>query len=330
VLTVITAAAALGFAALTLADGFLQLLIATAVLALFAYAVIPIGISVCFAALGSRGPERFGFVRVWGTVGFLFLVVGFPLALHYLQDLLGLLRATGSRSEPGLAAMFPTTAALTMIAALIARRLPHERTTAARAARGDWRVLLRHVPLLRLLLFTFVAFLCLQGPITLFPVYVRSLGGDMDTIGRMWVMMILLEIPLVACSGASLTRIGARGLLAAGALAGGLRWAVCGLTDHLPAIYAAQLLHGVVVAGLMVGGPLYLEAVVPQRLRSTGQTLVSTAGVCVAGILSNVVSGWLMEVVGVRAPYLIGGIGAFALGCLVPWILPAPVRVEDP
>jgi PPP family 3-phenylpropionic acid transporter len=151
----------------------------------------------------------------------------------------------------------------------------------------------------------------------------------MDTIGHMWVLMLILEIPLVAFSGAGLTRIGARGLLAIGTVAGGLRWAVCGFSHHLPAIYASQLLHGVVVAGLMVGGPLYLEAVVPQRLRSTGQTLLATAGIGVAGILSNVTSGWLMEHVSITTPYLLGGLGAIALGCLVPWFLPAPVRAVD-
>jgi MFS transporter, PPP family, 3-phenylpropionic acid transporter len=329
VLAAITAVAALGYSGLATAQGFVQLLLLTAILALFANAVIPIGVSVCFATLGRRGAERFGLVRVWGTVSFLLLVVGFPQALHHMQGLHGLARVPGGPSEPGLAAMFPSAAGLTMIAALIACRIPRDRSTAARATPGDWQVLLRHAPVVRLLLFTLGAYLCLQGPIALFPVYVRSLGGDMDTIGRMWIMMLLLEIPLVAYSGPSLLRIGARGLLAIGTAAGGLRWAVCGLSDHLPTIYAAQLLHGVVVAGLMVGGPLYLEAIVPQRLRSTGQTLLSTAGMSVAAILSNIISGWLMESVGVKAPYLIGGVGAFALGCLVPWILPAPVRVVE-
>jgi MFS transporter, PPP family, 3-phenylpropionic acid transporter len=329
VLAVVTAIAGLGYSALAAAQGFVQLLVLTAILALFANAVIPIGVSVCFAALGRRGTERFGLVRVWGTVGFLLLVVGFPQALRFLQGLLGLARVTGGPSEPGLAAMFPISAGLTMIAAVIAWRMPRDRGSSVRAAADDWRVLLHHAPVVRLLLFTLGAYLCLQGPIALFPVYVRSLGGDMDTIGRMWIMMLLLEIPLVAYSGPSLVRVGARGLLAIGTAAGGLRWAVCGLSDHLPTIYIAQLLHGVVVAGLMVGGPLYLEAVVPQRLRSTGQTLLSTVGMSLASILSNIISGGLMENVGVRAPYLIGGIGAFALGCLVPWLLPVPVRVAE-
>jgi len=330
VLAAIAASASIGYAALAHAQGFAQLLLLTAMLALFAQAVVPIGVSVSLAALGVRGPERFGFVRVWGTIGFLFLVVGFPPALHHLQEARGLVRSVGGPSEPGLEAMFPATALLIVIAAGIALRIPRGRSVHVRAAAGDWRLLLRHGPVVRLLLFTLGAYLCLQGPIVVFPVYVRALGGNMDSIGRMWVLMLLLEIPLVALSGAGLARIGARGLLAVGTAAGGLRWVICGLSHHLPTIYVAQLLHGVVVAGLMIGGPLYLEAVVPERLRSTGQTLLSTAGICFAGILSTILAGWLVEHVRVTAPYLLGGTGAVALSLAVPWVLPAPIRVSEP
>jgi PPP family 3-phenylpropionic acid transporter len=225
--------------------------------------------------------------------------------------------------------MFPATTLLVLTAAFIALRLPRNRAVTVRAAAGDWRLLLRNKRVRRLLAFTFGAFLCLQGPIAQFPVYVRSLGGDMDTIGRMWVLMLLLEIPLVAFSGAGLARVGARGLLAIGAAAGGLRWALCGFSNYLPLVYASQLLHGVVVTGLFIGGPLYLEAIVPERLRSTAQTLLSMVTFCAAGILSNITTGWLIEHVGVTTPYAIGGVGAIILGCAVPWILPAPVKKPE-
>jgi PPP family 3-phenylpropionic acid transporter len=158
----------------------------------------------------------------------------------------------------------------------------------------------------------------------MFAIFVRAHGGDLGTIGRMWVVMLLLEIPLVALSGAGLARLGARGLLALGVVAGGVRWTACALSDDLGVIYAAQLLHGVVVAGLLLGGPLYVEGVVPERLRSTAQGLLAMVGVGVGGIVSNAASGWLLERGGADAPFLVGGLGAIALGAAVGAILPAP------
>jgi MFS family permease len=142
----------------------------------------------------------------------------------------------------------------------------------------------------------------------------------------MWVMMVLLEIPLVALSGAGLRRFGARGLLGLGTTLGGVRWLVCGLTDDLTTLYWIQLLHGAVVAGLLLGGPQYLEMVVPPALRSTAQGMLAMFGIGVGSIVSSAASGWLIDRFGADAPFLAGGAGALLLGALAPWILPAPHR----
>ena len=147
---------------------------------------------------------------------------------------------------------------------------------------------------------------------TIFPIYVRSLGGTLDSVSDMWILMLSLEIPLIALSGSSLARFGPRGLLAIGTLAGGVRWTACGLIGDLSIVFPFQILHGVVVAGLVVGGPLYVEAIVPERLRSTGQGVLAMVGVSLGAVASHLGSGWLLEHAGPRAPYLVGGIGSLA------------------
>jgi PPP family 3-phenylpropionic acid transporter len=326
VLFVIAFCAALGYLGIYFASSFLGLIAATAALAFFASALIPSTVSVTLALAGNAGRHAFGFARVWGTVGFLVLVVGFPHLLDRIQTLRGIERGAGGPSEPGLEVMFPFTAVIVMIGAFLTLTLPHTRELGLRAPRGDWRRLLRHGPFVRLLFFALLAYLFLQGPMSLFPVFVRAHGGDMHTVSNMWILMLALEIPLVAFSGASLERVGARGLLAIGVLCGGLRWLVCGFSGDLAWIYPVQILHGVVVAGLVIGGPLYVEAVVPERLRSTGQGLLAMVGVSLGGISSQVSAGWLLEHVGSDAPYAVGGIGALLLGCLVPFVLPTTSR----
>jgi PPP family 3-phenylpropionic acid transporter len=194
-----------------------------------------------------------------------------------------------------------------------------------RAPRGEWRRLLRNRSFVRVLAFTLLAYLCLHGPTVLFPIFVRSLGGTLDSVSEMWILMLALEIPLVAFSGSSLARFGPRGLLAIGVAAGGVRWIACGLAPGLAFVYPFQILHGVVVAGLVVGAPLYVEAVVPERLRSTGQGVLAMVGVSLGAIASHLGSGLLLEHAGARAPYLVGGIGALLLTALLPWLLP-PVK----
>jgi PPP family 3-phenylpropionic acid transporter len=328
VLTALTLGAAGGYAVLGVASGFVLLLLATALLAFFSTAVVPVSVSVALAALRDRGAHAFGYVRVWGTLGYLVLVVTFPLGLHGLQELRGW-ESTAGVSEPGLGLMFVVTAGLAAAAALVGPFLPRDQAVGLVAPRGDWKLLFLEKPVRRLLLFALLAYGCLQGPMALFPVYVRAHGGDIDTVGRMWVLMLLVEIPLVALAGAGVQRLGPRGLLTVGVASGGARWLVCGLTGDLRVIYPMQLLHGVVVTGLLLGGPLYLEAVVPERLRSTGQALLATLGVGCGGMISNLVSGWFLQYEGANAPYLLGGVGAIALSAATGWILPEPRREES-
>ena len=316
-----------GYAALSLGGGFVSMLLLTALLAAFSTPLIPTTVSVTLAVTRDMGPHAFGLSRVWGTVGFFIAVVAFPSLLERLPDWGG---AAASAAQPKLGWMFPLTGAVVLIGGLIAFALPREGAVSLRAEPGDWRRLTEHKPYLRLLLYAFLAYLLLQGPMALFPVYVAAHGGSVETVSRLWVPMLLVEIPLVALSGASLERIGARGLLGIGVFAGGLRWAVCGFFPDSPLIYPLQALHGVVVAGLVIGGPLYIEAAVPERLRSTGQNVAAMLGVSLGGISSNLAAGALLERFGTDAPYQVAGIGGMVLGLLVWVMLPRPARPKEP
>ena len=63
------------------------------------------------AILRDAGPHAFGFVRVWGTVGYFVLIVSFPWILESYQAARGFAPAKAGASEPGLGIMFIVTAA---------------------------------------------------------------------------------------------------------------------------------------------------------------------------------------------------------------------------
>jgi len=324
VLALVSAGAAAGQLLLGEASGLVQILAATALVALFSSAVMPLALAVSLAVLHRDGRHAFGIARAVGTVGYLVLVVAFPFVLHALA---GDASATAaSRLPPGLGLMFPAIAVLSLVAGAIAWSLPHEGAVAVRAGRGGLRFLLRHPPLLRVLGFTFVAYLFLNGPIQLFPLFVRSLGGGVDDVSRMWVWMLLLEVPLVAWSGTLRVRLGARGLVAIGVLASGLRWAGSAFVDDLQIATLLGLLHGVAVVGLGLGVPMYVDDVVPEGLRSTGQALLSAIGIGLGGILSNLLCGWLFDHAGAQATYLACGVAALGLAFVALLVLPAPSR----
>jgi MFS transporter, PPP family, 3-phenylpropionic acid transporter len=288
--------------------------------------LVPTAVAVTFALTPTMSAREFGRYRAWGTVGYGALVFGFPYLLDALGTTRGASAAPGGPSEPALALMFPATAGVMLVAAGIALGLPRSRALEVRSARGDWRRLLAHPPYVRLLGIAFLGYLMLQGPIGMFPIFVRAHGGTLDTVSHLWVLMLTLELPLIAFLGASLQRVGARGLLAIGLVAGGVRWLVCGFAPESDWMAPVQVLHGVTVAGLVIGSPLYVESVVPEELRATAQNVLAMVGVSVGGLLSNLFAGVLLDASGVDAPYRVGGFGALLVAAMLPWWLPAPRR----
>ncbi len=304
-------------------ESFLEIVLATAALAAFARALIPIALSVTLPALEAR-PEIFGRVRACGTAGFLVTVVGFPLLLERIGG------SGFSRSPDALAWLFPTATGWALLAALAALRLPRQGGAAVRAGRGEWRSLLHNARYMRLLAVAFASFLFLTAPMEFFPLLVtRGRGGDLSAVSVLWLIMLVPEIGLLLFFRAA-DRLGARVLLTVGVGAGGARWLLSGALASAAWLYPAQALHAVVVVGLMLGGPLYIHAVVPSQLRSTAQALHAAVAVGLGGAASSLIGGQLLERWGTGAPFVAGGIGALALAVALPFWLPALAREASP
>ena len=70
-------------------------------MACFWSATLPTAVAVTLGLVRDASRHAFGLVRVWGTVGFLVMVVAFPPLLDWLQRSRGLV-PTAEISEPGL------------------------------------------------------------------------------------------------------------------------------------------------------------------------------------------------------------------------------------
>lgn len=322
-LFILACGAALGYLLVPQATGFATLLLCLALLSVFAAPAMAVASSLSFAVLGKGGMAHFGRVRVWGTIGYLVMILAFPSLLAWFGG-----DASAAGDTRGLALIFPVAAALCLSAALVLVRVPATGAVAVRARREDVGALLRQSSYLRLLVMALLAFGLLSGPIMLFPVFVVERGGTIETVSRLWIPMLLLEIPLICFAGAGLRRLGARGLVAGGIALDGTRWLVTALAPGLPWIFAVQLLHGAVVVGLIIGMQLYVEGEVPARLRATGQTLLGTV-MSIGAVLSHLWAGNALEHLGADAPCLIAGPAAIVLGAYAWFFLRARPRSDD-
>lgn len=305
------------------ARGFKELLLDTAFLAVFSTSVVPASTAFSLAVLaGDSG--KLGRMRVWGTCGFLLGVVVFPWGLRQWSDSRGIAALPDGPSEPGLGIMFAVISTCAFLACATLAFMPRADVPTVRASRGQWRALVRNPPFLRVLGLSLLAYAFLHGPLGFLPLYVESQGGNIATLRVMWLLMLAFELPFVFALGSFRRWLGPRGLVMLGILAGGGRWLVCGLTDSLEVAVAVQALHGCVVMGLILGTAIYADELIPVPLRSSGQALLAMAGPGLGAIVSNAGSGWLLDHMGPRALYTVGGGGAIVIGLLAASVLPAP------
>lgn len=310
---------ALGACGIAQARTYGTVLLATAAFATCSTSLIAMTTAVSLAALPS-GTHGFGRVRMFGTLGYLAAVIAFPwLAIHL----------AGSAGPERLAYIFAVAAALAIPAVILVLRLPPVASLGLRAQPGDLRQLLRHPPVRRIVIFAFCSNLAMQGPINLFPVLLASRGGGVDDLRLAWILMLALEIPLVAFAGATLQKLGPRGLLAMGLAGEGVRWTATAFVPGLGATVGLQLLHGLSAMGVLIGVPLYLELCVPARMRSTGQTLIAALGLGLGSIASSACGGWLFDRLGGHAPFLACGLVALALAGGLFVFLPPPARPAE-
>jgi len=296
ILVVLCFGAALGYLAIARADSFGALLAATALLALFARALLPLSLAVSIPALRDHA-HAFGIVRALGTVGFGAAMFGFPWLVAARRDARGVLSGDDATAPADLELLFPLAVVLALAAALAALAVPQRGVLTQRAARGEWRSLLRNQRFRRVLTLGIFAFLLQNGPLEFFPVLVDARG---------WLS----------------ARFSPRALLAIGLFAGGLRWLGSAAVPSLAWLAPLQALHAVVVLGLMLGAPLYLDAAVPPQLRSTAQAGFAVVSVGVGGTASSLLSGWLLEFGGPVAPYWVAGAGSLLLALGVSRWLP--------
>jgi MFS family permease len=250
--------------------------------------------------------REFGWVRLWGTVGWLGSGWLASLAL-----------AVSGTVRPGAAA-YPALwvgAALSLLVAGYALTLPH--TPPLAASQSAWRVLqdglalARHRDIQVLLITSFGVYVTAPMIFQVIPGYLEWRG-----LPRAWISptMTLGQMTEVAMLGALpwlLLRLGAKGIMVLGIAAWFVRFLTLAAAPPLAIAVAGTLLHGIPIACLTVGGQLYIDSRSTDHLRASAQGLVLVCTSGIGALLGSVLAG---EIVARTGP---GDVLVFLIPCVI-------------
>jgi len=281
--------------------------IAVVLLVMFTHtsAMMPMS-EAAMAHLVSRGGEfdsrRYGRVRLWGSLGFLFTV--FAAGVWFERF--------GMGHFPGWTVA--TMGAVVLCAWLLpdSREAPHPDHEPRPAI---WPIV-RQPEVAWFFASMFFHILAHIGVYVFFSLYLNQLGYGKAMIGVQWGISVIVEIVWFLTQGRWLPLLSASAWLVLCAALMVLRSGLTAWAAGLWMITLAQMLHAFTFAAHHATCIGLISRHFPGRLRGRGQALFTTIGYGLSGVLGAWAGGLLSEYVGLRSVYVAGmGVSALALVC---------------
>lgn len=280
VLAILAAAAALGYALFDLTGGFVSILLVAGLTAAVFTPILPLGDNIAMLAVQRHGID-YGRARLWGSISFIVAATGGGFAI-------------AGQSERVLWLIVAAVAA-TAAAALL---LPDIRTQRHRDRMGALRVLVADRRFLAFLV-TAGCLQCSHAMVYGFgTLHWQGAGLSPGFIGFLWAESVVAEIVFFIWGRNVLARLGPLGLLAAGGIAGIVRWPLMALGSDPVLLALLQPLHAATFGAAHLGAMNYIARTIPAERSATAQSLHSAIAGGIAFGIAMPLAGLLYSLFG--------------------------------
>lgn len=296
------------FAGVFLKPGFYGLMLVMLAFTFFWNAILPLYEVITLRTLAADR-EKYGRVRLWGSVGFIAAVAGVGALLEWLPV----------STLPWL--LLPVFAGIAVSAFLV----PAEQGAIRRSApRGSLKAIVTHPAVMAFFAMNFLLQVS-HGPYyTFFSIHLEQHGYSKLATGLLWSLGVLAEIGVFLVMHRLTRRFTIRQIVL-GALALTLiRWLmIAELTDYVVFLVVAQLLHAVSYGALHAVSVQTIQRFFGQHHHGQGQALYSGLTFGAGGAVGAWMSGFLVDGIGTGAAFL-GAAGAMVLALIVTalWLRP--------
>ncbi|MFH1746838.1 MAG: MFS transporter [Planctomycetota bacterium] len=285
---------------------------------IFIYAVLympTIALTNGIAFHHMKDSRKFGYIRVWGTIGW--IIINYLLSLY-----LGWWESRDpSISHAG--DCLPVAAVLSAIMGLYCFSLPN--TPPSKEAKNPYAFLealklASNRNFAVLLAISFVVAIELPFYYNLTILFMTDAVGGVGLAESQATRAMLLgqvaEVLVMLLVASSLRHIGMRGTIFLGILAWPVRYAIFAIGQPTWLVVAAQSLHGICYAFFFVGGMIAVERLSHKDIRASAQGLIVFATNGVGMLIGSLLAGWVSD-------YFVDGAGtrAWAKIFMVPIIV---------
>ena len=224
---------------------------------------------------------------MWGALGYAIAV----LSVGWLLD------------QIGLSLLFVVHAGILLLTLLIAVNLPIKQ---GRGIEFKWKeamVVFKSAPYVSFLLFNFLLQLTVSAHNSFYSLYLKQFGIGLTMVGFALLLKSILEIPFFATSNWFLKRFSFRFLLALVAVVYAARWLILGVSTSPFLLIASQVLLSLSFSVHSFTAVVFVDQVMPDKYKSTGQTLYWATSFGLSGVAGNVLAAWFLNHFSIGAMY---------------------------
>ena len=304
------------FAGVFVSDNFWWLFVVMAALSFFWSASLPLVEAMTLSHLGER-TDRYGRIRLWGSVGFIIMVVGLGYAFDHVS-ITWLPWAV-------LAVMLGIVACARVIPDAEILSYPDDHQSV-------WDVLKR--PEVATLLIACMLMAVTHGPYyTFYSIYLVDHGYDKSTVGWLWALGVLCEIGIFLTIPRIFSRITPHRLILASFALAVLRFLVIAWgVESASLVWGAQILHAFTFGTYHAAAVALIHHHFRGRHQARGQAFYTSLSYGVGGTIGGLASGLTWDSLGSAWTFTLAALSA-ALAWVVYAIwgqtktVPAPVKL---
>jgi PPP family 3-phenylpropionic acid transporter len=291
------------FVAVFFNHGFAWMFTALLLLNVFWCGVLPLAESATLSLVGSR-VGAYGRVRLWGSVGFVAVVITGGYALDFF----------------GIGALAPMVLTLLMLMATSTFFLPRDREPSRHAEHASILSILKRPEVIALMAGFFLMQVA-HGPYNAFySIHLVEAGYTKKAVGWLWSLGVLAEIGLFVLlprlmRAYSLNQILLFSFGCAFVRLLMIAWGVGSLTILL----AAQLLHAVTFGAFHSAGVAMMHQIFRGRNQARGQAIYTSLGYGLGGTLGTLMAGYSWETLGSGWTFTFAAAAALFALIVVAW-----------
>jgi MFS transporter, PPP family, 3-phenylpropionic acid transporter len=258
------------------------------------------------AALAGR-TERFGFVRLWGSVGTIVTL----LAVGVLLD-----------HQPATM-LIPTLAVMLLLVLGVSLAIPGRHLTPPHTARQDWRSSFKQPGLIAFLASCFCMMMAHGALFSFLTLHLVAYGYSKLVVGMLWTLGFLAEIGGFAILRSLFQRYSYRTIILMSFAAAVVRFtAIAWAASSLPILAVAQLLHALTFATYHGASVALIQHLFPGDLGARGQALYSGVTFGLGGVCGTLLAGWTWQMAGPQAAFTLSAAFCAVGGAIVLLWLP--------